>query len=378
MAVPVLILGQSGTGKSYSMKNFNEDEICLISVQKSLLPFRKQFRQTVVTDKYNEIIKLMQTTNKKVIVIDDTQYLMCNEFMRRATEKGYDKFTEIAQNFWSLVVQEVNKLPSDTIVYLLCHTATDENGVEKMKTIGKLVDEKITPEGLFTIVLKTAVSDGNYAFVTQNNGKDTVKSPEGMFSTYAINNDLKYVDEKIRNYYGLGELYLSDEEMAEIDAINERNDIEAPKSREERKRRSRGADEGRQRKAVTSEVTYLWHDSSDEVIKMPVGTPVEEIERMVNNDCCDIVDEAFYNEKMSQRNKTEQPQTERKQRKSREEVQAENDAKREAHSEAVQEAIDEAAGDREELPFDEAEKAMASVDAPETEALPRRRRRRTE
>ncbi len=316
MAVPVLILGQSGTGKSYSMKNFGEDEVCLISVQKSLLPFRKQFRQTVVTDKYSEIIKLMQTTKKKVIVIDDTQYLMCNEFMRRATEKGYDKFTEIAQNFWSLVVQEVNKLPSDTIVYLLCHTATDENGVEKMKTIGKMVDEKITPEGLFTIVLKTAVSDGNYAFVTQNNGKDTVKSPEGMFSTYAINNDLKYVDEKIRNYYGLGELYLSDEEMAEIDAINQREDIEAPKSREERKRRSR--------------------------------------------------------------NEEAEAQPERKQRKSREEVQAENDAKREAHSEAVQEAINEAAGDRDELPFDEAEAAMASVEAPETEALPRRRRRRTE
>lgn len=315
MAVGVLILGQSGTGKSYSLKNFNEDEICLISVQKSLLPFRKQFRQTVVTDKYSEISKLMQATNKKVIVIDDTQYLMCNEFMRRATEKGYDKFTEIAQNFWSLVVQEVNKLPSDTIVYLLCHTATDENGVEKMKTIGKMVDEKITPEGLFTIVLKTAVSDGNYTFVTQNNGKDTVKSPEGMFSTYAINNDLKYVDEKIRNYYGLGELYLSDEEMAEIDAINQREDIEPPKSREERKRRSRN----------------------------------EEAE-----------------------------QPERKQRKSREEVQAENDAKLEAHSTATQEAIDEAAGDRDELPFDEAEKAMASVDAPELDAVPRRRRRRTE
>ena len=205
MAVPVLILGQSGTGKSYSMKNFNEDEICLISVQKSLLPFRKKFTETVVTDKYSEIIKAMKATKKKVIIIDDTQYLMCNEFMRRATERGYDKFTEIAQNFWSLVVQEVNNLPADTIVYLLCHTATDENGVEKMKTIGKLVDEKITPEGLFTIVLKTAVSDGNYAFVTQNNGKDTVKSPEGMFSTYAINNDLKRrgldIREKKQNTY---------------------------------------------------------------------------------------------------------------------------------------------------------------------------------
>lgn len=268
MAVPVLILGQSGTGKSYSMKNFKEDEICLISVQKSLLPFRKKFTETVVTDKYSEIINAMKATKKKVIVIDDTQYLMCNEFMRRATERGYDKFTEIAQNFWSLVVQEVNNLPSDVIVYLLCHTATDENGVEKMKTIGKLVDEKITPEGLFTIVLKTAVSDGNYAFVTQNNGKDTVKSPEGMFTTYAINNDLKYVDEKIRNYYELGESFLSDEEIKEIDKMAENVEIEPPKPNEERKRRSRNAE------------------------------PAEE-----------------------------QPQTERKQRKTREEVQADNSSK---------------------------------------------------
>ena len=242
MAVPVLVLGQSGTGKSYSMKNFNENEVCLISVQKSLLPFRKKFEETVVTDDYTKIIKTMKATKKKVIVIDDTQYLMCNEFMRRATERGYDKFTEIAQNFWSLVVQEVNNLPADTIVYLLCHTSTDENGVEKMKTIGKLVDEKITPEGLFTIVLKTVVSDGKYAFVTQNNGKDTVKSPEGMFSTYAINNDLKYVDEKIRNYYELGELYLTDEEMAEIDEINKNVEIEQPTPRSERKRKSRNSE----------------------------------------------------------------------------------------------------------------------------------------
>lgn len=244
MATAVLILGQSGTGKSYSMKNFREDEICLISVQKSLLPFRKKFDDTTVTDSYKEIIKAMKSTNKKVIVIDDTQYLMANEFMRRATERGYDKFTEIAQNFWSLVVQEVNNLPEDVIVYLLCHTATDDNGIEKMKTIGKLVDEKITPEGLFTIVLKTVVSDGQYGFVTQNNGKDTVKSPEGMFTTYAINNDLKYVDEKIRNYYGIGESFLTDQEIAEIDKEAENIEIEPPKPREGRKsRKARNTEE---------------------------------------------------------------------------------------------------------------------------------------
>jgi len=315
MAVAVLVLGQSGTGKSYSMKEFREDEVCLISVQKALLPFRKKFTETVVTDKYNEIIRTMKATNKKVIVIDDTQYLMCNEFMRRATEKGYDKFTEIAQNFWSLVVQEVNGLPADTIVYLLCHTATDENGVEKMKTIGKLVDEKITPEGLFTIVLKTAVSDGQYYFITQNNGKDTVKSPEGMFSTYAINNDLKYVDEKIRNYYELGE-FLSDAEVAEIDKLAERVEIEPPKGKEERRR---------SRKAETADAT-----------------------------------------------------PERKQRKSREEVvEANREAVAEYMAECDK-AVEEVADGREEVPFEEAMEAVADVPKPELETPPRRRRRRTE
>lgn len=316
MATAVLVLGQSGTGKSYSMKNFNEDEVCLISVQKSLLPFRKKFTETVVTDDYTKIIKAMKATDKKVIVIDDTQYLMCNEFMRRATERGYDKFTEIAQNFWSLVVQEVNNLPSDVIVYLLCHTSTDENGVEKMKTIGKLVDEKITPEGLFTIVLKTAVSDGKYAFVTQNNGKDTVKSPEGMFTTYAINNDLKYVDEKIRNYYELGSNYLTDEEMAEIDEEAKNVDFEPPKPKEERRRRgSRNAEK---------------------------------------------VDEPAINTQMN----TEESQPERKQRKSREEVQADNNSK------LANAGIEEAQG-ADEVEFDK-------VETPELEQPPRRRRRRTE
>lgn len=296
------------------MKNFNEDELCLISVQKALLPFRKKFKETVVTDKYAEIIKTMKATKKKVIVIDDTQYLMANEFMRRATERGYDKFTEIAQNFWSLIVQEVNNLPADTIVYLLCHTATDENGVEKMKTIGKLVDEKITPEGLFTIVLKTAVSDGNYAFVTQNNGKDTVKSPEGMFSTYAINNDLKYVDDKIRNYYELGDSFLTDEEIAEIDEEAKNVDIEPPKPREERKRKSRDTEE-----------------------QKPL-----------------------------------------RQRKSREEVKAENDKAMMDYMEECSKAIDNVADGREEVPFEEVAAATDTVAKPDLETPPRRRRRRTE
>lgn len=349
MAIPVLILGQSGTGKSYSMKEFNEDEVCLISVQKSLLPFRKKFKETVVTDKYTEIAKAMKATKKSVIVIDDTQYLMANEFMRRATERGYDKFTEIAFNFWDLIVQEVNSLPADTIVYLLCHTATDENGIEKMKTIGKLVDEKITPEGLFTIVLKTAVSDGNYAFVTQNNGKDTVKSPEGMFDTYAINNDLKYVDEKIRNYYELGDHFLSDEEMAEIDRINKKAEIEPPKGRSERKRERRKA----------SDIAETVEEAKANVHNLEKNARIEETEIKPETA------ESGNNESKTEENepvKTTDGNKPLRQRKSRT---AEDHAD---YIEAHAEAVESVANGRDQVPFEE---------VPQVET-PRRRRRRSE
>lgn len=334
MAIPVLILGQSGTGKSYSMKNFDENEVCLISVQKSLLPFRKKFTETTVTDKYAEIAKAMKSTKKNVIVIDDTQYLMANEFMRRATERGYDKFTEIAFNFWDLIVQEVNSLPDDTIVYLLCHTSTDENGVEKMKTIGKLVDEKITPEGLFTIVLKTAVSDGNYAFVTQNNGKDTVKSPEGMFDTYAIKNDLKYVDEKIRNYYELGDHFLTDEEIAEIDEMAKNVEFAPPKGKEERKRRPRG-------------------EAAE-----PVEDSKPERQRRSRKSEPEVTDETADTEEVAEEQKP------LRQRKSREQVQADNSA-------AVANAGIAEADGADEVEFDK-------VETPQLETPPRRRRKRTE
>jgi hypothetical protein len=120
----------------------------------------------------------------------------------------------------------------------MAHIERDTNGNEKIKTIGKLLDEKITVEGMFTIVLKTNVTDGVYSFLTQNNGHDTVKSPLGMFPTYAIDNDLKYVDEKIRNYYELGE-FLSDQDLAEIEENVKHGDI--PIKEEPKKRgRSRG------------------------------------------------------------------------------------------------------------------------------------------
>lgn len=239
MGLPVLILGESGTGKSASLRKFPNNEVAVINVAGKPLPFKNKI-QSETTDDYMKIeghIKTLARQGCKSIVVDDAQYLMANEFMRRATERGFDKFTDIAKNFWSLV-NMVKELPSDVIVYFLSHIERDQNGNEKIKTIGKLLDEKITVEGMFTIVLKTNVTDGQYSFLTQNNGHDTVKSPIGMFPSYAIDNDLYYVDQKIRNYYEM-EKCLTDEEIAEMDKNVENKDVTKESAEEKKGRRSR-------------------------------------------------------------------------------------------------------------------------------------------
>ena len=203
MGVAVLILGGSGDGKSTSLRNILEQNCFLINVAGKPLPFKNHI-ESVTTDQYPEIIKQMKLTKKKIIVIDDAQYLMANEFMRRAGERGFDKFTEIAQKFWTLI-QTIKELADDVIVYILAHIERDADGNEKIKTIGKLLDEKITIEGMFTIVLKAQCTDGVYTFSTQTNGHDTVKSPMGMFPSFMIDNDLDYVDRKIREYYEIGD-----------------------------------------------------------------------------------------------------------------------------------------------------------------------------
>lgn len=200
MGIPILILGESGTGKSASMRNFKPNEVALANVAGKPLPFKGRFNETVNTDSYRKIKQFMKESEAPIVVIDDAQYLMANEFMRRSTERGYDKFTEIAVNFWDLV-QAVRELPNWKIVVFMAHIDRDANGNEKIKTIGKLLDEKITVEGMFTIVLKTSVSDGKYSFITQNSGHDTVKSPIGMFAANEIDNDLAAVVVSVEKYY---------------------------------------------------------------------------------------------------------------------------------------------------------------------------------
>lgn len=197
-----MILGESGTGKSASLRNFQPDEIGVINVCGKPLPFRNQMKD-LKTDDYLKIEKALKSSEKKAAVIDDCQYLMGNEFMRQAKVTGYQKFTDIAQNFWTLVQVVIRELPEDVIVYFLGHIDRDQSGNEKFKTIGKMLDEKITVEGMFTIVLKTSVQDGRYLFSTRNSGSDTVKTPMGMFENPYIDNDLKMVDTVIREYYNI-------------------------------------------------------------------------------------------------------------------------------------------------------------------------------
>ena len=238
MGQKVLILGDSGTGKSASLRNFNPDEILVINVAGKPLPFKNHFTvSTPVFDKVtDQVLKAMKDTNKKVIVIDDAQYIMSFQYMRRIKENGWDKWNDIQGDFFN-IIQAVDDLPTDTVVYFLSHIQRDDEGREKIKTMGKMLDEKITIEGLFTTVLKTSVQDGKYCFITQNSGKDTVKSPIGMFDSYAIDNDLKYVDTKIRNYYEIGD-YVPDEEVKKLDEEVAKPEVTKPEADGRRRRRT--------------------------------------------------------------------------------------------------------------------------------------------
>lgn len=269
----VFILGRSGTGKSYSMRSFPVDKLAVINVQGKILPFKGSGKlETTAVDQSDKILKALEIYSKdyKSIVIDDYQYVMANEFMRRSAERGYDKFTEIGRHAWD-IANKVRELPQDVIVYIMCHIDRDDEGNEKIKTIGKLLDEKICLEGMSTIVLKTNVTDGVYSFVTQNNGKDTVKSPAGMFPSYAIDNDLYYVDSKIRNYYEIGE-YLPDATISAMDEAAKNEEVSM-----EKKKRTRGAaaaepatepeEKPRRKRNVKEELAEQTAQQADEYIR---------------------------------------------------------------------------------------------------------------
>lgn len=208
MSIATLILGQSGTGKTTSLRNLDPNDVLLIQAVRKPLPFRsKEWKQLTseggsiyVCDNAAQICKVMEKTTRKIIIIDDNQYIMANEFMRRSAEKSFDKFTEIGRNMWN-IFNKASALPDDVRVYILNHTDESESGRTKIKTVGKMLDEKITLEGMVTICLQTQVVNDNYIFMTKNNGHNTVKSPIGLFESEHIENDLKAVDDAIKSYY---------------------------------------------------------------------------------------------------------------------------------------------------------------------------------
>lgn len=203
MGLPVLILGESGSGKSTSLRNFQKDELVIYNVAGKPLPFRGGTQLNRADNvSYNTIMQNMSKKKFRCYVIDDSQYLLAFELFGRVSEKTYDKFTEMAVHFYDLIQFVIRQMPPDCIVYFLHHT-DDIDGKVKAKTVGKMLNEKLTVEGLFSIVLMAKNLDGRYIFRTHSDGRDTVKTPIGMFEQDEIDNDLKVVDAAIREYYSM-------------------------------------------------------------------------------------------------------------------------------------------------------------------------------
>lgn len=323
MAQKVLIMGESGTGKSTSLRNCDAAITAVVNPVGKPLPFKNHFDMLNNETDARKIVKYMKeqaAVGKKLIVVDDFQYILAVPYMNRIKETGWDKYNDFGANYFE-IIDCCKDLPDDVVVVYMTHLETLDNGLTTVKLIGKLLREKITIEGLFTVVLRTGVNEAKYYFYTQNSGKDTVKSPLGMFPAYAIDNDLNYVVDKIRNYYELGD-YKSDDEMNQADQ-EVAADIEKPDANGRRSRAGR---------------------KKTETAAQPTSSESEEPPK-------------------------------KRERKSRAEVQAENEQKVADHMAAVDEAIDEAFPGQEEVPFDEACEVADSVPKPDLQKPPRRTRK---
>lgn len=313
MAQKVLIMGESGTGKSTSLRNCDPATTAVINPVGKPLPFKNHFEMLNNETDARKIVKYMKeqcAAGKKLLVVDDFQYILAVPYMNRIKETGWDKYNDFGANYFE-IIDCCKDLPDDVVVVYMTHLETLDNGLTTVKLIGKLLREKITIEGLFTVVLRTGVNEAKYYFYTQNSGKDTVKSPLGMFPAYAIENDLNYVVDKIRNYYELGD-YKSDDEMGQADQAVA-SDLEKPDAKGRRSRTKK----------------------------------VESTE----------------------------PEKTGRTRKSRSEVQAENEQKVAEYMEERDKAIDQAFPGQEEVPFDEAMEVADTVPKPELQKPPRRTRK---
>lgn len=199
-------MGESGSGKSASLRNFAPNEISVFNVTSKPLPFKQGKAKIPKIDNatYTDIANALANPNKRAYVIDDAGYLLSFEMFKRANETGYSKFTDMAKNFFDMLDFINTKLPNDIIVYITMHTEDDsEMHKTKAKTIGKMIDQNLNLEGLFTIVLRAMQTEEGYKFITRDDRVSTAKSPMGMFESDKIDNDLKEVDRIIREYYDM-------------------------------------------------------------------------------------------------------------------------------------------------------------------------------
>lgn len=205
MAIPVLIIGKSGTGKSTSLRNFNKDDVGIINVLGKPLPFKNDLN-IIHIDNYEKVKAIIAKAKTNSIVIDDAGYLLTNYFMRghnKNKKEIFNFYNDLADEFWKLIMFVSSKIPNDKIVYFLMHEDTNDFGEVKPKTIGKMLDDKVCIEGMFTICLRTSRTNGEYKFLTKTNGMDVCKTPLGMFKEEAVDNDLKLIDDTIREFYGI-------------------------------------------------------------------------------------------------------------------------------------------------------------------------------
>lgn len=201
MGVPILILGRSGSGKSTSLMNFEPNELVICNVAGKPLPFRKHLRKADRPN-YSQIISALKRNDERCYVIDDANYLMSFESFDKAKQKGYEKFTDMAVNFKNLLDAAV-ETDENTTVYVMMHVDVDENGHTHAKTIGRMLDNQLCIEGLFPVVLMATRNSEGYGFDTQTDGFTPAKSPIGLFDSLRIPNDLKAVDDAIRNYWSM-------------------------------------------------------------------------------------------------------------------------------------------------------------------------------
>jgi len=243
MSTSILIIGESGTGKSTSIRTLDPRETFIINIDHKPLPFKgwqKSYKSEGKEMTYfvpqlwdNEkkhqctalsILHILSRISDarpeiKTVIIDDAQYMMSNEFMHRATERGYDRFSEIGQHA-NFLLEKMNFYRNDLILIFMWHSQINEDGISRPKTIGKLLSEKVTMEGKFVIVFQSSIRDGKYQFQTNGDETTIAKSPLGMFEEKYIENDLQIVVDTVNRYNEIGKYATVDSKDSKDEVIN--------------------------------------------------------------------------------------------------------------------------------------------------------------